>query len=941
MRFLVKQGLYAVGGLVLLAVPVADRLPRVPAPRADPARRRLRRLRRPCSSSGRRSTARTAGSSSVRSASSRRSSRSSPSASGSCAVLARRPPPKTMAELMKPVGLVVCAFAAVIVVEPDLGTTISLVAMVAGILLVSGVPLRLFALAASFALGGGLLAIWMEPYRRERVFSFLDPWKDAEGAGFQNVQAIIGIGSGGVTGEGLGQGIQKVNFLPEAHTDMIFAVVGEELGLMGSAVVIAAFAVFAWAGFRVALTCRDPFGKRLAAGITTLVCAQAAVNLAAVLGLAPLTGIPLPFVSYGGSSLLVLLASVGVLLNIAVNERVVEARVRDRGRRNGRSRSSRARSGGGASRSRSDGDVRRHTQTASSRGWCLRRASSSTPSPSPAFRADRARHSSAQRGARRPRPCTASGSSRRRRPDVVLGGGGFVAGPMVLAARLRRIPAALTEADAHLGLANRLAAPFARRLFLAYEIPGHDGAKVRVVGRPIPVAHTGAIARVRGASASDSPPTRRVVAVFGALAGARSLNELAVSAWGALRARRSCTSAASGTTTPSARASSATTTSCCRRPTTSARRSRPPTSPCRARAEPCGSSRRRARPRSSSRTRTRPPTTRRSTHGTSSGAGERCSSRTRRSTASRRSSTSCSPTRARLAAMRDAMLALARPDAAEVDRGRARRARGGARVTSEPLAGRRLYFVGIGGSGMSAYANVARACGAEVRGWDAHETIFSETLDGIEVDLGGEPRPPDGFEVDRLDRAPRPHRRHAARRVPRGARRRAALDRRHGRARQDDDRRDDRPRAPRDRRRSRRGSSAGSCPSSAATPAPAPGGSSSRGTSPTALPSRSGPGSPWSRTSSSTTSARTARRRELAEAIDEWLIDVPDVVRGWELEPVSFDLSIPGEHNRRNAAAARRGARTNRRRPHGRRGRSRGVSRASTGASSASASAAA
>jgi cell division protein FtsW len=233
---------------------------------------------------------------------------------------------------------------------------------VAGILLVSGVPLRLFALATTFAVGAGLLAIWMEPYRRERVFSFLDPWKDAEGAGFQNVQAIIGIGSGGLTGDGLGQGIQKVNFLPEAHTDMIFAVIGEELGLLGSALVIAAFALFAWAGYRVALRCRDPFGKRLAAGITTLVCAQAAVNLAAVLGLAPLTGIPLPFVSYGGSSLLVLLCGVGVLLNIAVNERVVEARVRDRGRGNGRSRSPRARSGRGASRTRSDRDVRRHAR---------------------------------------------------------------------------------------------------------------------------------------------------------------------------------------------------------------------------------------------------------------------------------------------------------------------------------------------------------------------------------------------------------------------------------------------------------------------------------------------------------------------------------------------------------------------------------------------------
>lgn len=276
-----------------------------------------------------------------------------------CAVLARRPAPRTMGELMKPIGLVVAAFGAVIVIEPDLGTTITLFVMVSGILLVSGMPLRPFALAGTFALGLGGLAIWMEPYRRDRVLSFLDPWQDAEGSGFQTVQAIIGIGSGGITGEGLGQGIQKINFLPEAHTDMIFAVVGEELGLVGSTLVIAGFATFTWAGFRIALACRDPFGKRLAAGITTLVAGQAAVNLAAVLGIAPLTGIPLPFVSYGGSSLLMLLASVGVLLNIAVNERVVEARVRGRGRGNGRSRQARTRGGGGAPRTRRDRDVRR------------------------------------------------------------------------------------------------------------------------------------------------------------------------------------------------------------------------------------------------------------------------------------------------------------------------------------------------------------------------------------------------------------------------------------------------------------------------------------------------------------------------------------------------------------------------------------------------------
>ena len=279
-----------------------------------------------------------------------------------CAVLARRPVPRTMGQLMKPVGLVVCAFGALIVIEPDLGTTITLFLMVAGILLVSGIPLRLFALAGTFALGAGLLAIYMEPYRRDRIFSFLDPWKDAEGAGFQNVQAIIGMGSGGLTGEGIGQGIQKINFLPEAHTDMIFAVVGEELGLVGSLVVIAGFAIFAWAGFRVALACRDPFGKRLAAGITTLVAGQAAINLAAVLGMAPLTGIPLPFVSYGGSSLVVLLCAVGVLLNIAVNDRVVEARVRDRGRGNSRPRAAGARGRGGAPRPRSDRDVRRDTR---------------------------------------------------------------------------------------------------------------------------------------------------------------------------------------------------------------------------------------------------------------------------------------------------------------------------------------------------------------------------------------------------------------------------------------------------------------------------------------------------------------------------------------------------------------------------------------------------
>lgn len=273
--------------------------------------------------------------------------------------LARRRAPRTLGELLKPLGALTAVFCALIVVEPDLGTTITLCGMMLAIFLVAGVPLRLLVLASAAAAAVGLAAIWFEPYRRARVFSFLDPWSDAQGSGFQIVQATIGIGSGGLTGSGLGEGVGKVSYLPEAHTDMIFAVIGEELGLVGSLLLIGAFAAFTIAGFRIALRCRDPFGKLLAAGITALVAGQAAINLAAVLGIAPLTGIPLPFVSYGGSSLVVLLTAVGVLHNIAVNGTVVQARVPDRSRRNRGAREARARGRGGASRTRSGGDVRR------------------------------------------------------------------------------------------------------------------------------------------------------------------------------------------------------------------------------------------------------------------------------------------------------------------------------------------------------------------------------------------------------------------------------------------------------------------------------------------------------------------------------------------------------------------------------------------------------
>src|SRR4029077_20866626 len=224
---------------------------------------------------------------------------------------------------------------------------------------VSGIPGRTLGGGLGIAATLGLLAVWFEPYRRARLFSFLNPWQDAQGAGFQPVQAMIGLGSGGIFGVGLGQSVQKVNYLPEAHTDMIFAIIGEELGLVGAAAVIAAYCGFAYIGLKIALGCKDPFGKRLAAGLTVLVCGQAAINLAAVMAIAPLTGITLPFISYGGSSLIAALGATGILLNIGSADAVERrARVPDRGRGNRRPRAAVAGRGGGADRTRSTGDLR-------------------------------------------------------------------------------------------------------------------------------------------------------------------------------------------------------------------------------------------------------------------------------------------------------------------------------------------------------------------------------------------------------------------------------------------------------------------------------------------------------------------------------------------------------------------------------------------------------
>ncbi len=231
--------------------------------------------------------------------------------------LSRRKPPRTLGELVRPVGILAGLFCLLILAEPDLGTAIAVVVMLAGVLLVAGTRLATLGVAGAVALVLGLAAIWAEPYRRARFLSFLNPWDDPQGAGFQVVQSLLAVGSGGVNGLGFAQGRQKLFFLPFAHSDFIFAVVGEELGLVGALLLVGGFALFLWRGVRAARRAPDRFGMLLGLGIVTGVVAQALFNMSVVLSLVPTKGIPLPFISYGGSSLVPTLFAVGVLLNIS------------------------------------------------------------------------------------------------------------------------------------------------------------------------------------------------------------------------------------------------------------------------------------------------------------------------------------------------------------------------------------------------------------------------------------------------------------------------------------------------------------------------------------------------------------------------------------------------------------------------------------------------
>jgi cell division protein FtsW len=216
-----------------------------------------------------------------------------------------------------PIVLVVIGLFALIILEPDFGTSMSLVAIAAVMVFAAGLSYAYIFGVLLCAAPAIAFLVMGTAYRRQRVLTFLDPWRDPLGAGFQVIQSLIAVGTGGVWGKGLMNGVQKLFYLPEAHTDFIYSVIGEELGLVGATLVLICFCVISWRGLRVALRAPDGFGSFLALGLTTMVAVQALFNISVVLGLLPTKGIPLPFVSNGGSSLLINLVGMGILLNVS------------------------------------------------------------------------------------------------------------------------------------------------------------------------------------------------------------------------------------------------------------------------------------------------------------------------------------------------------------------------------------------------------------------------------------------------------------------------------------------------------------------------------------------------------------------------------------------------------------------------------------------------
>ena len=216
-----------------------------------------------------------------------------------------------------PIAIVVLGLVALILPEPDFGTSMSLLLIAAVMVFSAGLSYRYVVGALLCALPALYILVMGSAYRRRRTLAFLNPWDDPLGDGFQIIQSLIAIGTGGVWGKGLMNGVQKLFYLPEPHTDFIFSVIAEELGLIGATLVVLCFCVLTWRGIRVALRAPDGFGAYLALGLTTMVALLAFVNISVVLGLLPTKGIPLPLISNGGSSLLINLVGMGILLNVS------------------------------------------------------------------------------------------------------------------------------------------------------------------------------------------------------------------------------------------------------------------------------------------------------------------------------------------------------------------------------------------------------------------------------------------------------------------------------------------------------------------------------------------------------------------------------------------------------------------------------------------------
>jgi cell division protein FtsW len=233
-------------------------------------------------------------------------------------LIAKRPQRvNDLRELAKPLLLVVGAACLLVFTQPDLGTAMVIAFTIAAMLIAAGMPMNKLGLLAGSVIGLVLIYALAEPYARARLTSFMDPWAHASSSGFQAVQGQIAIGSGGLFGVGPGQSVQKIFYLPEAPTDFILAVIAEELGMVGVFALLFLYGLIAYAGLRAAKAARSLYSALIAVGVTALIVSQAVLNAFAVLGLAPLTGVPLPFVSYGSSSMIVMLAAMGLLLNVA------------------------------------------------------------------------------------------------------------------------------------------------------------------------------------------------------------------------------------------------------------------------------------------------------------------------------------------------------------------------------------------------------------------------------------------------------------------------------------------------------------------------------------------------------------------------------------------------------------------------------------------------